>query len=97
MAKLAPCPKCGKNQKRTLPVKCYFEIRFKVKCTHCGFEIDDFESKEEAHEIWNSLKPPCRVESANCADIECAPPFGDKNDCEFHDNGKCKAIRKNYD
>lgn len=58
MAKLAPCPKCGKKHKRTLPVKCIFETQYKVKCLACGFEIDSYASKEEAHCVWNDLRNP---------------------------------------
>lgn len=58
MANLNPCPKCGKNDKRTLPVKHHFETRYKIKCMACGFQIDPFESKEEAQEVWNDLERP---------------------------------------
>lgn len=54
--KLNPCPKCGRNQKRTVPVKCNFETRYKVRCSNCGFEIDLFESKKEAYAVWNDLQ-----------------------------------------
>lgn len=50
---LKPCPKCGRNNKRTLPVKCYFNTNYKVRCMSCGFETDDFESKDAAHDAWN--------------------------------------------
>lgn len=55
MVKLAPCPKCGENKKRTIPVVCFFETRYKVRCVNCGFETDPFETKEEAHSVWNRL------------------------------------------
>lgn len=28
---------------------------------------------------------------ANCVERECAPPYGDKKDCEFYEDGVCKA------
>lgn len=52
---LKPCPKCGMNKKRTLPVRCIFETLYKVRCSMCGFETGAFETKEEAREVWNSL------------------------------------------
>lgn len=52
-AKLNPCPACGGNQKRTLPVKNHFETRYKVRCSGCGWETDSFGSKEDAHAVWN--------------------------------------------
>lgn len=52
---LKPCPKCKKNRKRTIPVKCYFDTRYKVKCLECGFEIDAFIGKEVARGVWNRL------------------------------------------
>lgn len=52
---LNPCPKCHSSKKRTFPVQCYFEIRYSVRCSVCGFETDSFETKQEAREVWNSL------------------------------------------
>lgn len=26
-----------------------------------------------------------------CDNIECSPPYGDKEDCEFYDQGFCRA------
>lgn len=34
---------------------------------------------------------PGYIRSANCAEVECAPPYGDKEDCEFYEDGRCKA------
>lgn len=53
--KIKPCPKCHSTNKRTVPVKCYFETEYKVRCADCGFEIDSFPSREEAQRVWNDL------------------------------------------
>ena len=55
MGELKPCPKCNLTNIDIKPVKCLFDIRYKVKCNNCMFEIDAFETKREAREVWNNL------------------------------------------
>lgn len=64
------CLKCYANNKRTLPVNCYFETRYKVKCLKCGFETGSFESKEEAQEAWNGLVRNKRLALEEIADLD---------------------------
>lgn len=33
-----------------------------------------------------------KVRLIDCAAQECAPPFGDKEDCEMYENGYCTAL-----
>ena len=32
-----------------------------------------------------------KEERMRCSEIECAPPFGDKKDCEFYEDGYCSG------
>lgn len=37
------------------------------------------------------INPSTGMMSTLCCEKECAPPFGDKDDCEFYIDGKCTA------
>lgn len=67
--KMKPCPKCLSTNKRAVPVKCYFDTEYKVRCSDCGFETDPFPSREEAQQVWNDLpresEQECAVLSAS--------------------------------
>ncbi len=60
-----------------------------IRCSECGCSLH---SEEYEKYYWNYC-PNCgaKMDLSLCSDAECAPPYGDKSDCELYKNGYCGA------
>ncbi len=60
-------------------------------CTRCG-KVFDTNDNADAGITWMYC-PNCgaKMDLRLCSDAECAPPCGDKSDCELYKNGYCGA------